>query len=221
VVIVFSSVAVGLRWSALMWTSFLLAPLAFQYTVGKRWRHLRPKVMLEYLAARSAARRYAFAHQGRDLSISFLFRGTIEPDQAEDGFQDDYDAQGTKRLDRDVWIALFPDAVVFMSEGIRGAVLEYHQPLDDKLTVTPRSVGTDREYSSTREIHFAYSNKRTNESSRFTLRSRHPAALIVFEKKLLQYLGERLKPAKVALPREETPRAAVSKGWTVDEELNS
>lgn len=195
--------AVGLQVSEIMWGSFFLVPLVFQYTVSKHWRQIRPKVMLEYLGARSVTRRYAVAANGRNLGAEFLFKGRLRRIVEDDTIDDDLDENARRKPDVHVWVALFPDSLIMISEGVRGANLEFSHLLDDKLTVTARSADGGKEYSKGREIVLEYANKRTLEYGKFLLTSRYPAALVVFEKKLellhaahLKTIGKKLITAK-------------------------
>src|SRR5262245_17453106 len=86
------TLAVGLHMPWLMWGSMIASPLIFQFAAGKAWRDLRPKIMLEYLAARSAARRYAYTADSKDLTVSLIFRGHAEEMFEKDAIQDALEA---------------------------------------------------------------------------------------------------------------------------------
>jgi hypothetical protein len=54
------TVAVSLSLQWLVYVSLIFCPFIYQFAAGRTWRSARPRAMLEYLAARSAARRFAF-----------------------------------------------------------------------------------------------------------------------------------------------------------------
>lgn len=181
------TLAVALHLSWLLWASLISAPFIFQFAAGKAWRGLRPRLVLEYLAARSAARRYAFSNKGKDLSLSLMFRGTLTREFDEDKLQEALEATFENTREAAVWVALFGDSVVMMSEEPGGARLQFAQVLNDKISIDSRSTDSGREYANDKEVLLTVKNRRDDEQ-RFKLTSKHPAALIVFEKKARQQL---------------------------------
>jgi hypothetical protein len=181
-IIICSTIAVGLQLGWVMWASFAICPFVFQFAAGKEWRGLRPRIMLEYLAARSAARRYAFTANGKDLSLSFMFRGHFERLFDEDRAQEALEAAIEKTKEAEVWVALFADSIILMSEQPGGARLEFSSLLSpDRIQVTANS-SDNKDYSSYKELVLASLHK--NDRRKVKLTSKYPAALIVFEKKL-------------------------------------
>ena len=181
-VIVGCTLAVGFRFDLLMWGSLLLSPLLFQFTAGKAWRDMRPPMLLEYLAARSAARRYAFSAKSRDLGLVLIFKGEFEPLAATEELEQTFarafaPTQG--------WIALFNDCIVVITERPGGAECLFAQIVNDKLSITGRSPESGEEYANDREVILTTQTKR-GDPVRVKLTSRYPAALVVFEKKSLQ-----------------------------------
>ncbi len=185
-IIICGTVAVGLHQSWLLWASLILSPLVFQYAAGKSWRGLKPKTMLEYLAARTAARRYAFSANSKEMTVTMMLRGELVEDHENEALNRVIKEIDKGASDAAQWITLFSDAVVIMSEGRGGARLELAHLLDDKLKVEAEVPAGEKEYSSRRTLHFSFPERGTNKLRRFKLTSKHPAALIAFEKKLLQ-----------------------------------
>lgn len=182
-VVIASTMAVGFKASWLMWASIIISPFIFQFAAGKAWRALRPKVMLEYLAARSASRRYAFAAKAKDLTPNLIIRGNLEELFNNDQLQEAMEAMIDNTKEAEVWVTLFGDAVVMISERQGGAELRFAHVLDDKLQITSRSAdGND--YSSSKELFFEVRGKDNENKKRFKLTSKYPAALVVFEKKI-------------------------------------
>ncbi len=182
--------AVGLQMKWFLWGSLIVSPLVFQIVAGRAWRALKPSVMLSYLGARSAARRFAFIAKSKELTLRLLFRGEIE----EQFISEDVESQLEEAIGSirhaTVWVALFEDAVVMLSERPGGAEAEFAHPITDTLHVESRS--TDgKDYSSKKELVIRYSSKLVGDRQ-ITLRSKYPAALIVFEKALL----DRIEQAK-------------------------
>lgn len=204
-VVVCCTLAVGLRVPWLIWTSLIVSPLIFQFTAGKAWRALRPRTMLEHLAVRSAARRYAFAHHSKDLGIVTVFRGTLEEQFAEDNIEQALEAAVENLKESAVWVALFNDAVIMLTERAGGADLRFAHLIDDELDVTSESPQSGKEYASDHTVLLRFPDLRTNLPRTFRLTSKHPAALIVFEKKLLQLKTQVKQPAAGSLPLDNSP----------------
>lgn len=182
-IVVAGTCAVGFRTNLIFWVSFLLAPLVFQLAAGRAWRRIRPMVMLEYLAARSAARRYAFTAGGKELTVTMIFRGTLERHLRHHDEELD-EREGRKEITK-VWISLFPDSLVIMSEGTRGANLEYCQLLKERCQIEGEQVGRGQY-----EVRIVKGDSSTNIETSIILRSKHPGALLVFSKKLQEFHQE-------------------------------
>ena len=132
-IIVASTMAIGLQLNWMLWASFVTAPMIFQFAAGKAWRDIKPCIMLEYLAARSAARRYAYTSKAESLDIELIFRGRIERLFDQENIQEALDAKIENRTESEVWIVLFNDAVVMMSEQPGGAVAEFAHLVNDRM----------------------------------------------------------------------------------------
>lgn len=185
-VVVCCTLAIGLQFSWLMWGSFICIPFIFQFAAGKAWRVFRPTIMLEYLAARAAARRYAFAANAKDLTLALMFRGKVERVfEGEEGALLALEAAIESNLQTDVWIALFTDALIMMSERPGGASLEFAHLVNESLQVEGLSPSGQGEYSSDREVKLSYTDRRSARELKFKVVSKYPASMVVFEKKLL------------------------------------
>lgn len=193
-----STLAVGFHCEALMWISFVISPLVFQFAAGKAWRDQKPKLMLRYLAAHSAARRYAFIAMSKELVLSCIFRGTLEEIFERDQVDSALEARAKGDSRSEVWVILFVDSVVIIKEAVGGAELKFAHLLNDKLSVRGESPSGE-EYSTDHEVHFTYTPRGSEVQKHIKLTSSHPAALIVFEKKLLQ-----LQKEEIARRLEET-----------------
>ncbi len=183
ILIITGTVAAGLRMPWLFWGAFATLPFVFQFASAKAWRDIKPRAMLEYLAARSAVRRYAYGAQAKDLSVELIFRGTLTPDYSEDEVQEALDAKIDKRYSRDVWVGLFKDTLVMISERRGGAQLQFAHNIFERMVVTGE--GFERDSTSPRRITLDVYDKRMGISSRWFLTSNQPAALYVCERKIL------------------------------------
>lgn len=208
-IMICSTVALGLKLSWVMWGAFLCSPLIFQFAAGKAWRDLRPRLVLEYLAARSAARRYAFANKSKDLTLTLLFRGNFSEEYEEGDSLAALEAAIESNRQGGAWIALFTDAIVVMSEHPGGARCRLASVLNDRVEVEGRGKG-ESEYSNSREVIITLLPKKDSglEGGRkFKITSHHPAALVVFEKKLKADLetSKRLQLTQLASPELPAP----------------
>jgi hypothetical protein len=185
-VLICGTIAVGLQLPLIMWSSLLLSPFVFQYAAGKTWRGLRPRVMLDYLAARSAARRFAFSLQGQDLAVLFMFKGHLRRLYKEHQRTQMLEDTVSNAREASVWVTLFGDSIVFMSEGNFGAELEFGHLINDKIELKGRSPDGQSEYSNERELIFTARDRKLGGEYSVSLTSKYPAALVVFEKKFQQ-----------------------------------
>ena len=218
-IIIGATLAVGFQANWLLWGSFLISIFVFQFAAGRAWRTLRPIMLLEYLAARSATRRYAFTANSKELSVVQIFRGTLEEQFDKDHEEDALNAAIENVREAAVWVALFRDAVVMIAECPGGASLKLGHVLDDKLEVTARSVD-GKEYSTKRELIFQFKDRLNKTARRCALRSKYSAALAVFEKRVLAFQQEqRVKAAnleRLALTSGGAPAALPEAGEVRD-----
>lgn len=182
-----STLAVAFQVPWLMWGSMIVSPVMFQFAAGKAWRGLRPRIMLEYLAARSAARRYAYTANAKDLSVSLIFRGKMEQVFNKEEIMEELAAAVENAKEAEVWITLFKDAVVLMSEKPGGAKCELAHVLNEKVKVESRS-SDGEDYSSSKEVYITITD-RSQETRKVKLTSSSPAAMIVFEKTIQSQLA--------------------------------
>jgi hypothetical protein len=191
-----ATVSLSIKVPAIFWVSLLVSPLVFQFSCQRSWRSIRPTVLLQYLAARSAARRFAFTLNGRDLTCRLMFRGYLH---LESRLHDDVYANTTTVVKKlPVWIALFGDAIVVMSESPQGAELKVSRLIDERMIVEGISPPNEKEYSSGRQVKISYKESRGTLIKQHTISSEYPAALIVFEKKLLEIISEIKREAERA-----------------------
>jgi hypothetical protein len=180
-----ATVAVGLRFPWIFWGAFLAVPFVFQFVAAKAWRDVKPRAMLEYLAARSAARRYAYGAQAQDLAVDLIFKGYLERDRegASDEIDEDVDPENPKPKRTPVWVAIFRDTLVAMSEQQGGARLEFAHPLFERFQATAE--GFEEKNSAARRIKIEVTSRRfAGVRETFFLTSDYPASLLACERKI-------------------------------------
>ena len=216
-IVILSTIAVGLRLGPLLWIGIILAPFVFQVAAGKEWRSLRPRTLLEYLAARSASRRFAFSSKAKDLTASMIFKGTVEQVYDKEHVQEAMEAVIENNAQSKVWIALFGDAFTMITEKPGGAELKIGQVLDNKVKIYSESPGGE-EYTNNKSIMMTLAN-RDGEQKTYRITSRYPAALIVFEKRMKQIQSNTLK---LEIPAAFTPEMTEDAGETsADDKFNN
>lgn len=189
-ILIGAAFAVGLQEVWLFWGSFIVAPLVFQFSAGRTWRSLKPAIMLEFLAAKSAARRFAFTANAKDLTLQLLFRGKMEEVVMPDADEAQLEQTIANNNEIAVWIALFKDGVVLMEERSGGAQAHFAQPITSKFELEVEN-GPDGDYGSDKALILGYTHK-VFGSRKVKVRSEFPGALVVFEK----LLGRRVAEAK-------------------------
>jgi hypothetical protein len=143
--------------------------------------------MLDYLAARSAARRYAYGAQAKDLTVDLMFKGTLQRDFAALGESEELDARIEDRDRVAVWVSIFADTIVMMSERSGGAKLEMIHSILERIEVTPE--GFDDSDSGSRRLVIDV-EVRKGEIERWFLTSAYPAALLVCERRIKRAVEE-------------------------------
>lgn len=181
-ILICGTISVGIQEIYLFYASFFIAPLIYQLSAGRAWRGLRPRVMLEYLAARSAARRYAYSANVKDLSVKLMYRGSIKECFYKEELNDVFEKNVFGHNIKPVWISLFPDGIIIMEESMGGAELMFSHLINDKITFKGSSEGYDNDL----EITINSTDKRY-DNRYFVLTSIYPAAQTVFMKKFEEY----------------------------------
>jgi hypothetical protein len=196
VAVISATLAISLQLVWIFYGGLLLSPLFFQYSSMKLWRRLKPKTMLEYLAARSAARRYAFAYRTQDLGLLLLYRATLKtPKSGNVTAFEDPDA----KLSTPCWVALFPNTLIIMIEGKKGAMLQFGHSFSDPINITSTGEGKDL------EIHIHRKNEQLYLEEKLTIATPYPGLNYVADKKIKQQLNNVKKASEViAVAKEST-----------------
>ncbi len=187
ILVITGTMAVGLRMPWVFWAAFVTIPFAFQFASARAWRDLKPRTVLEYLAARSAARRYAYGAQAKDLTVDLMFKGTLQRDFSTLGESEELDARIEDRDKVAVWVSMFADTIVMMSERPGGAKLEMIHSILERIEVTAE--GFDDSSAESRRLVIDV-EVRKGDVERWFLTSPYPAALLVCERKIKRAIEE-------------------------------
>lgn len=183
------SIAVGLKEPWFFWGTFLLLPFLFQVSSSKAWNLAKPKMLVQYTAARATACYYATQAHGHELVPSLQFRGFLgreipegspeeTPHDSDDLMTDD---NQTLREANPVWVTLFPDSLVMFSEGVAGSRSEFAHSIFDDISLSSQESEDDMEGQ--KKLSLSVRDQSGSEQ-RFTLTSNYPASLIACERKL-------------------------------------
>jgi hypothetical protein len=182
IVLAASGLAIGFQSPWAFWGSLIISPVVYKTITKGRFNKYKSNLMLLYLAARAAVRRYAYKYNAADLTVMLLFRGLLVKGTETSSYNEREEVISPL----EVWIALFRDTVVVIGEGAGGARLYLAHNLERGLTVHGQSPEGEGEYSTSRVVTL----RSERYSSFYRLTSDTPGALVVFEKKLAAILRE-------------------------------
>jgi len=182
IVLAASGIAIGFHTPWVFWGSLIISPVVYKTIAKGRFNKYKSNLMLRYLAARSAARRYAYRYGAVDMTLILLFRGVVVI-SAGTSSQDESDDASRPLA---VWIALFRDTIIVIGEGNGGARLYLAQNLERGLAIEGSSPDGEGEYSQSRVVTL----RSERFASSYRLTSNTPGALVVFEKKVRALMQE-------------------------------
>jgi hypothetical protein len=177
-----SGIAIGFQSPWIFWGSLIISPVVYKTISKGRFNKYRSNLMLLYLAARAAVRRYAYKYNAADLNVLLLFRGML----VKGTETSPYNEREEVASPLEVWIALFHDTIVVIGEAVGGARLYLAHNLEPGLTVHGQSPEGEGDYSRSRVVTL----RSERYASFYRLTSDTPGALVVFEKKLAAILRE-------------------------------
>ncbi len=184
------SAALGLRVPWIFFGSFLLLQLVFQIATAKAWHILKPRSMLEYITARSTARIYASFAQARDLDLSIILRGELEPVSSAETIEGPLDTTLESPSPVPVWVSLFPDTMVIASESPSGAILELSHSILNNFTISAE--GFDLSEGGTRRLIIEIEGH-PGKISKWHLTGPHPSALLACERRAHGFIAKHKK----------------------------
>jgi hypothetical protein len=183
--------AIGMREQWFFWGTFLVVPFAFQVATSKAWHVRKPKIIVEYTAARATACFYAQQVTGQRRSPSLQFKGLLaHPFPAnttpEHEISDETLEESTGPVP--VWVTLFPDCLVMFSETPFGSRREFAHSLSEDLSASSDS--PEEEFGDDKRLTISVHDEMGAEH-RWVLTSKHSAHLSACERKLLQAIERR------------------------------
>lgn len=199
VVLTCCTFAVALQMQWMIWVGLLAMPFAFQFTALRAWRGVKGRIMLEYLAVRSVARRFGYATKATDLGIQMLIRAEIneEFDSENESLDAAFSAIESANKDAAMWVGLLNTALVGFAEGKHGAEARFVTKIDDKVVLEGKNTdGSENDYSGNRELHLTVTMP-DFKTRKFKIDSPHPAALVTFEKKFLSIQAHLIELKKI------------------------
>ena len=185
------AMAVGMREQWYFWGTFLIVPIAFQVATSKAWHALKPKLIVEYTAARATACFYAQQAKAAHMVPSVQFKGLLERQFSDDQQSESDispDSAEEPRGPVSVWVTLFPDSLVMFSETPFGSQREFAHALAEDLSVTTEEMEDD--FGDQRRLMISVRDVAGAER-RWVLASKHAAQLSICQRRLLSAMERR------------------------------
>jgi len=185
------SIAYGFDAILLLGLGSIFSILVVPIFSGYSWRRNKPILVLEYLAARTIARKFAQLSRFDDLGLYFIFRGQAKPvfaSEEEEALVRQSDRVELDSTDgfRDCWVCLLGGGLVVISESSKGARLEFCGSFSSDLNIRPATTEEDAS-----EGAFVVNQENSNKKTKSLLvRSRYRGALYVFDKRFQHLLKE-------------------------------
>jgi len=189
------STAVGLQMPWMLLAVLVLLPIIYQINTGRLWRELKPQTLVRYFVAGSTAQQFAEQLRSRDPSLKLIFRGSLQAIPIKDDIPTETQEQFSDELREeipapcDVWISLFPDSLVIISESNAGAQLEFaHSTLHNFAVALDAPDDADSGHAGNRLLI-----QTTDEdivTGRWILSSPHTETLLACERKI-RFFAER------------------------------
>lgn len=192
--LLFASAAYGFD-APIAFFGFIAVSLALMPIFSSRyWRKHKPSTILQYLAVRSVARRYALGFNIRELDIILIFRGSMreifESEEARDLILQSHQNDQSPMLDQNqpVWVSLFRGGVVILSEYQGGAKLESVTVLNENTICRPAKPEEGGSKHAT-----IIRGSGDGRSRLLLIDSKYAGALYVFKQRLLRLYQEYLE----------------------------
>lgn len=201
-IVLASAVTVSLRMPGILMGSLCFMPLLYQVISRRTWLATKPLTVIRYFLAGVSARLFAEKLHSADPSLKLIFRGTLEPLHVDGSREENQEfaeeLAEEKPNPKDVWVSLFPDSLVMISEGDSGATLEFaHSTLHD-FTVTVDTPEDSRGNSLASRL-VIQTNRGDEEASRWVLSSPHTTTLLACERKI-RFFNQRSAERSLVAP---------------------
>jgi len=171
--------------------ALIIMPMFSSYS----WRKGKPALILNYLAARSMARRYGYTSNISELDVVLIFKGETSQEFLNEAEQLDHLIGKHEDIDEGqqpkvpVWVCLLRGGVVLLAESQGGAKLLYSSPIGTEMVC---ATVRDEEGNPTGEISIV--GIAHAKGKKVTISSRFPAAFYVFERQLQRLIFESPDP---------------------------
>jgi hypothetical protein len=178
---------------AILLGTVVLLPLLYQVISVREWREGRPHLIAKYMVVGHTATQYAISMQSKDPTVKVIFRGDLTPPLKLVAQQyPEIDPEELPVHPIPVWVSLFADQLIMISESEKGAKLEFaHSTLDHF-----RLLSDDLDESEgPRDTMAIETESPEGDSTRWILKSPHATAMMACEKKI-RLFGERARAAQ-------------------------
>jgi hypothetical protein len=167
-----------------------LIPVLFQVVVTRMWVEVKPQTVARYFMASRTASQYATALGVTNPSPKTIFRGSLLPIRESDPavdpeFAAEYEEElaAVATVSKEVWIALFSDALLMFSENPEGARLEFRSSILHDFAVSLDSP-EDLAGNALPQQLIIETEAGDESPSRWLVTSPHSSALLACERKI-------------------------------------
>ncbi|MDR2338374.1 MAG: hypothetical protein LBE20_07025 [Deltaproteobacteria bacterium] len=136
-IVLTTSAAFGFNQPWVIFVGIFCSVIIMPLFANRTWRVQKPTKILQYLAVRSVARRYAYGFGLRRIDITMLMRGYLQEvnnqtvqDLNFEQLSADELTKNTLSKKKEVWICLIQSGILVISEKLGGAKLEFISNFD-------------------------------------------------------------------------------------------
>jgi hypothetical protein len=183
------STAIGLQMPAILLVVLVTLPVLYQVVAARLWLEVKPRTLIQYFVASLTASQFAQSLNSADPSVKLIFKGFLQPVPVQDDVPPETQERFAEELEaevpapREVWISLFPDSLVMISESAAGAQLEFgHSTLRDFAVALDTPDETDPTQVESRLL--IQTTKDDSVTGRWLLSSPYPSMLVACERKI-------------------------------------
>lgn len=182
-----ASVAYGFDRINLLWLSVALALIMMPLSANRHWGKEKAALLLQYLAARSVARRYAAGLKMGDITPVLFIRGRLH-DINEDGTVNTT-IEGSEPLN---WFCLLRSTLIVLTEARGGAKLSYALVINSE---TKAQLHREDDPRKSGILHIT--SVLRGSATDIAVSSPYPAALLALQMKMQQLSSERKKSSAI------------------------
>jgi hypothetical protein len=193
-----ATAAWALKMPTLLLATGVITPVVFQAIFTRAWTRAKPRAIAEYLAAEHTARHFAKILQAPHTGVNFLFRATAE--QARERLNDSEESQPHKQPTSTkipVWVSLFPESLLMVTEGKDGAKLVFAHSTVNKFR---SSLPQLNEENTLPPALILETEEHDGNGAQWILSSPHPRTLETCQERILMFAeqaqAQRSKPRR-------------------------